>query len=144
MKYEMKKHILRIAFVLTILGIGFQTADAQKETRLDSSPKAFRTFFAKFRKAIEKNDMTSIAAMTRFPFKVFYDSGNEAMLTKSEFIERVNFTFDDEESDFFIEDNPELVIGKDKEYVVITKKGRQLVFAKTRKSFKFVSHIVEP
>lgn len=39
MKYEMKKHILRSAFFLTLLAVGFQTADAQ-EMRLDSSPKA--------------------------------------------------------------------------------------------------------
>lgn len=142
-KYEMKDYILRAAFVLTLFAIGFQIAAAQ-EKRLDSSPKAFRTFFAGFRKAVEKNDKASVASMTKFPFSYGFDAGDEGKMTKAQFIKRFAEIFGKNPKEFLTESNPMFSIGEDGNYIISTEDATHLSFVKQGSGFKFVSYIVKP
>lgn len=142
-KYEMKDYILRVTFVLTLLAIGFQIVAAQ-EKRLDSSPKDFRTFFAKFKKAVEKNDKASVASMTKFPFGYGFDAGDEGKMTKAQFIKRFAEIFGENPKEFLTESNPMFSISEDGKYIISTEDAAHLSFIKQRSGFKFVMYIVEP
>ncbi len=63
----MKKLILLIVLFWSLFAAGSETANAQ-ERRLSSTPKAFQTFYAKFRSAMIKDDKRAVASLTRFPF----------------------------------------------------------------------------
>jgi len=142
-KYKMKDYILRGIFVLTLFAIGFQSVDAQ-EKRLDSSPKDFKTFFSKFRKAVEKNDKTSVASMTKFPFSYGFDAGDEGTMTKAQFIKKFGDIFGKNPKEFFTGDNPRFSKDEDGRYYISTEDASHLSFIKQGNGFKFVSYIVEP
>ena len=78
---------------LTLLFIAFiafnQAANAQEDSWL-SSPKEFRTFYFKFKKAVESNDRAKVASMTVFPFEYGFDTGNEGKWTRRQFIKNCN------------------------------------------------------
>lgn len=137
----MKKYIFLTLLLLTLFGISGQTINAQ-EKRLDSSPKDFKTFFAKFRKAVEKNDKTSVASMTKFPFRYGFDAGDEGTMTRAQFIKRFTEIFDNPK-EFFTEDNPVFSL-EGKTYYISTENASHLSFIKQGSDFKFVSYIVEP
>ena len=140
----MKNFIFTIVFGLTLIVAGYQTANAQTEKRLDAAPRAFQTFFAKFKAAIEKSDKTTAAAMTRFPFSYGFDAGDEGAMTKAQFVKRFVDIFGKSPKRFLPEKNPLFSKGDDGSYVVSTEDAAHLTFVKSGNSFKFASFIVEP
>ena len=140
----MKKFFLLLVFALTTFAAGAQTVSAQAEKRLDSAPRAFQTFFARFKSAVEKSDKTAVALMTRFPFRYGFDAGDEGAMTKAQFVKRFVDIFGKLPKRFLPEKNPLFSKGDDDSYVVSTEDAAHLKFVKSGNSFKFASFIVEP
>jgi hypothetical protein len=139
----MKNFIFLTVLFLMLFAAGSQTTFAQREKRLNSAPAAFRTFFAKFIKAIEKSDKTTVAGMTVFPFRYGFDAGDEGTMTKRQFIRGFNRIFGNSPRRFMTEKNP--VFSRDgANYVISTEDAAHLSFAKSGNTFKFVAYIVEP
>lgn len=136
--------IIAIVVLIAALPIAAQNAPEPVRTRLDSAPKAFRTFFAKFRNAVERKDRTQVAAMTRFPFAYGYDAGDEGKYTRTQFL----MHFKDVTGDFFGEykmgKNPWFSKGDDQTYTISTESASHLTFIKSGNTFKFISYYVEP
>ena len=130
-----------VAALLVVFG---GTASAQSEQRLNSSPKAFRTFFAQFRAAVEKSDKQQVAAMTRFPFKYGFDAGDEGTMTKTQFVRRFGEIFGDAPRNFLPEKNPLFARGDGGSYIVSTDEAAHFIFVKSGTGFKFISYMVEP
>lgn len=139
----MKNFICLIFLGLTLFVGGNQAVFAQ-EKRLNSSPTAFRTFFAKFKSAVEKSSKTEVAAMTRFPFQYGFDAGDEGTMTKAQFIRRFSEIFGSSPKQFLTEKNPRFAIDDDGTYIVSTEDATHLSFVKDGNSFKFTTYIVEP
>lgn len=138
----LKNCILIIGLVLTF-AVNNPPLFAQ-EKRLNSSPRAFRTFYAKFKKAVIKRDKTAIASMTRFPFKYAFDAGDEGTISKTQFIKNFNEIFGDSPSRFFDEKNPLFHIDEDGDYVISTDDAAHQVFVKQGRVFKFAAYLAEP
>lgn len=102
----MKKFSLSLVLLLLLLVVNGQRANAQKETRLNSTPKAFQTFYAKFRNAVVKGDKKTVASLIRFPFSFEYVEENEkGTLSKTRFIEKYDDFFSSERK-IFEQKNP--------------------------------------
>lgn len=140
----MKNFILLIALIFTLFVAGSQPANAQGDKRLDSSPRAFQTFFAKFRSAVAKSDKNVVALMTRFPFAYGFDAGDEGTMSKAQFIKRYKEVFGDAPKDFLTEKNPLFSIVEDGSYFISTEDGAHLMIIKSGNSFKFASYVIEP
>lgn len=135
----MKKVLIAISLLLLISSV----VTAQ-EKRLSSAPQSFRTFYASFKRAVERNDKVAVANMSRFPFSYGYDAGDEGKYTRTQFIRNFRKIFDDPQ-EFFRERNPSFGIDEeDGRYYISTEDAAHLGFVKTGKTFKFVSYIVEP
>lgn len=139
----MKNFIFLIVLFLTLFVINSEVTNAQ-EKRLGSSPKIFRTFFAKFRSAVERNDKTAVASMTRFPLKYGFDAGDEGTMSKAQFLRRFSDVFGDSPKQYFTEKNPRFSRGEAGSYVISTDAAVHLVFVKKGNSFKFTAYIAEP
>lgn len=139
----MKNFIFLVALLVTFFAAGSRTASAQ-EKRLSSSPKIFRTFFAKFRSAVERADKTAVASMTRFPFKYGFDEGNEGTMSRAQFLRRFNYIFGESPKRFFTEKNPVFSRGEAGSYVITTDAAVHLVFVKKGNGFMFRAYIAEP
>jgi hypothetical protein len=140
----MKNIILSIFFVAALFVFGGQVARAQ-ETRLSSSPKAFRTFFAKFLTAVRAGDKSSVASMTRFPFKYGFDAGDEGTIrSKAQFARKFADFFGKSPKGFVSERNPLFSRGDGGNYEVVTEDATHLIFVKSGGTFKFTAFIVEP
>lgn len=140
----MRTFILFGFLVLAHFMVFAGTASAQKEQRLNSSPRAFRTFFAKFRAAVEKSDKRQVATMTRFPFKYGFDAGDEGTMTKTQFVRRFKEIFGDYPRRFLPQRNPLFSRGDGGSYVVSTDEASHFIFVKSGTGFKFIAYIVEP
>jgi hypothetical protein len=140
----LKNFFLLIFFALLLFITGGQTAKAQEEKRLDSAPRAFQTFFAEFRTAIEKSDKTAIVRMTRFPFRYGFDAGDEGAMTRAQFVKRFTEIFGKSPKQFLPEKNPLFSKGGDGSYTVSTEDAAHLSFVKSGSGFKFAAYIVEP
>ena len=128
---------------MTLFVINNQTVNAQ-EKRLNSSPPAFRTFFLKFKVAVERSDKTAVAAMTDFPFEYGFDAGDEGTMSKAQFIKGFNKVFGKSPKQFLPEKNPVFFRGDGGSYVISTNDAADLIFVKKGNSFKFTAIIVEP
>lgn len=134
------KKLLMISLVL----LSFSVVVSAQEKRLSDAPKSFRTFYASFKRAVERNDKQAVAAMSRFPFAYGYDAGDEGKYTRTQFIQNFKLIFHDPK-DFFRESNPGFGIDDaDGRYYISTEDASHLGFVKSGKTFKFVSYIVEP
>lgn len=140
----MKKLIFFIIIGGGLLFAGSQTAAAQAERRLDSSPAAFRAFFQRFRNAVEKSDKTAVAALTAFPFSYGFDAGDEGKMTRAQFIKRFNEIFGNAPKRFLKERNPLFSRPDRGSYVVSTDEAAHFIFVRTRSGFKFTAYMVEP
>jgi hypothetical protein len=140
----MKNFIFLTVLFLTLFAASSQTTFAQREKRLNSAPPAFRTFFAKFIKAVEKSDKTAVAAMTVFPFQYGFDAGDEGTMTKTQFVRGFNRIFGDSPRRFMTEKNPVFSRGDGGSYMISTEDAAHLSFVKSGGVFKFSAYIVEP
>lgn len=137
----MKKIILFGVLVLAHFIVFSAAASAQQ--RLSSSPRAFQTFFAKFRAAVEKSERQQVAAMTRFPFKYAFDAGDEGTMTKRQFIKQFKRTFGNSPRESLPGKNP-LFSRDGSNYIVSTDDASHFIFVKSGAGFKFIAYLVEP
>jgi len=137
----MKNSPLILVLVLTFFTINIQTTNAQ-EKRLNSSPPAFRTFFSKFKTAVERSDKTAVASITSFPFRYGFDAGDEGTMSRSQFIKGFSRIFGRSPGKFFTEKKP--LFTKDRaNYTVSTEDAAHLTFVRKGSGFTFTSYIVE-
>ncbi|MEQ1921163.1 MAG: hypothetical protein ABL952_01525 [Pyrinomonadaceae bacterium] len=136
--------IIAIVILLAALPIAAQNAPEPKRDRLDSAPKAFRVFFAKFQTAVEKNNKTQVVAMTRFPFAYGYDAGDEGMYTRAQFLKNYKHVTGDFFGEYRMGKNPWFSKEDAVTYIISTENASHLTFAKSGNTFKFMSYIVEP
>jgi hypothetical protein len=139
-----KRIIIAIVILLTALPIASQNLPEPVRDRLDSAPKAFRTFFAKFRTAVEKNRKTEVTSMTRFPFEYAYDAGDEGSYSRAQFLKNYKFVTGDFFGEYKMERNPVFSKSRDGEFVISTESASHLLFVRSGNTFKFVSYFVEP
>lgn len=134
------KKLLIVGLILVSLSV----AGSSQDKRLSDAPASFRTFYAVFKRAVERNDKTAVAGMCRFPFSYGYDAGDEGKYTRTQFIRNFRKIFDDPR-DFFRENNPRFGIDtEDGRYYISTEDASHLGFIKIGRTYKFVSYIVEP
>lgn len=140
----MKRRIFTaIIVILAALPIAAQYAPEPERDRLSSAPKSFRTFFAKFRSAVERRDKTQVASMTKFPFRYGYDAGDEGTYTRSQFLKNFTHVTGDFFGEYKMDKNP--WFSKDgATYIISTESASHLSFKKSGNTFKFTSYIVEP
>lgn len=136
--------IIAIVILLAALPIAAQNAPEPVRNRLDSAPKAFRTFFAKFRTAVEKGNKTQVAAMTRFPFAYEYDAGDEGKYTRTQFLKNYKHVTGDFFGEYKMGKNPWFAKEDAVTYIISTESASHLAFTKSGNTFKFMSYIVEP
>jgi hypothetical protein len=138
----MKNITFLFVLAITIFVVNNQSIIAQ-EKRLNSSPEAFRTFFSKFKSAVENSDKTAVASMTVFPFKYGFDAGDEGKMSKAQFVKRFNEIFGRNPKKFMTEKNP--MFRKDGgSYIVSTEDAAHLIFVRDKSGFKFSAYMVEP
>lgn len=135
----MKKTVI-VFFLLLLSSLSI----AAQEKRLSSSPQAFRTFFAAFKKTVEKGDRSGVAAMTSFPFEYGFDAGDEGKMSRSQFIKRFSEIFGKHPKNFLPERNPVFSRGDDGSYQISTEDASHYSFKKLGGKFRFMSYMVEP
>jgi hypothetical protein len=141
---QMKKLILLIVLFLSLLAINSERANAQKTLRLNSTPKAFQTFYAKFRKAVVKGDKKTVASLTQFPFKYGFDAGDEGTFSKSQFMKRFDDIFGSERK-IFAQKNPVFYSEKAETYTLEDDwDASNFIFEKRGTSYKFTAYVAEP
>ncbi len=135
---------IAIVVLLSALSIAAQNAPEPERKHLNSAPMAFRTFFAKFRAAVEKNRKTEVAAMTRFPFPYGYDAGDEGTYSKTQFLKHFKDVTGDFFGEFKMEKNPVFSMGDKRTFIISTDSASHLSFVRSGNTFKFISYYVEP
>jgi hypothetical protein len=140
----MKKPILLTVLFLSLFAVtGNGTADAQKNQRLNSTPKAFQAFYAKFRNAVVKGDKNTVASLTRFPFKYGFDAGDEGTFSKTQFLDKFDDFFGRERK-IFAQKNP-MFYSKAGAYNLTDEyDATHYIFKKKGASYKFTAYIAEP
>jgi hypothetical protein len=140
----MKKLILSIVLFLSLLFINGETANAQKALRLSSTPKAFQTFYAKFRSAVVRSDKKTAVSLTHFPFRYGFDAGDEGTFSKTQFIKIFDRIFVSERK-IFAQKNPVFYSEKAGSYTLLDEwDASHFTFQKKGASYKFTAYIAEP
>jgi len=140
----MKKLILLTILFLSLFAFaGSGTVNAQKRLRLNSTPKAFQIFYAKFKNAVIKRDKKTVVSITQFPFRYGFDAGDEGTFSKAQFIEKFD-NFFDEESDIFAQKNPEFYQKAGTYNLTDEFNASHYIFEKKGASYKFTAFIAEP
>lgn len=136
----------RIAFLTILLAVlfavGGAAASAQKKQRLNQTPKAFQTFYNKFKNAVVKKDKAAVAALTEFPLKYGFDAGDEGTFTKTQFLERFDDIFGGDST--FLQKNPVLQETDGNYILFIDSEATSYAFDKKGASYKFTGYFVEP
>ena len=136
--------IMRKVLVLSLVLFALSAVVSAQEKKLSNAPQSFRTFYAAFKRAVERNDKIAVANMSRFPFSYGYDAGDEGKYNRRQFIKNFKLIFHDPK-DFFRERNPRFGIDSDDgRYYISTEDASHLGFVKSGRTYKFVSYIVEP
>ena len=138
----MKKHILLIVLFLS-LALNSEWANAQKQLRLNSTSKAFQTFYAKFRNAVIKRDKETVASLTQFPFGYGFDAGDEGTFSKAQFIKRFDDFFGGGRK-IFTQKNPVFYSEGDTYNLTDEWDASHFIFKKKGTSYKFTDYIAEP
>ena len=138
----MKKLILLIVLFWSLIAANHTTANSQ-EKRLNSTPKAFQTFYAKFRNAAVKGDKNTVASMTQFPFEYGFDAGDEGTFSKAQFIERFDDFFG-EERKIYAQKNPIFYSEAGTYNLTDNDDASHYIFEKKGASYKFTAYVSEP
>jgi hypothetical protein len=140
----MKKIILlSVLFLSLFAATGSGTANAQKSLRLKSTPKAFQTFYAKFRNAVVRGNKNTVASLTQFPFKYAFDAGDEGTFTKAQFIKKFDNIFGAERN-IFAQKNPMFYSEAGTFSLTDETDASHYVFKKKGASYKFTLYASEP
>jgi hypothetical protein len=137
----MTMKVLILAGVLFALSHG--AVFAQKTVRLNSTPKAFRTFFANFKNAVAKGNRQAVAAMTRFPFQWGFDAGDEGTWSRSQFIRNYDKVLTRREV-FLTAKNPTFYAEGGTYNFTDESDASHYIFKKHGSTYKFTAYIVEP
>lgn len=138
----MKKLVLAIGLFWSLVAGSYETANAQAEQKLNLSPKAFQTFYAKFRSAMVKGDENTVASLTQFPFEYGLDAGDEGKLSKAQFIKKFKEFFGGYKN-LFAQKNP-VFYSEAGSFNLTSDDATHFSFEKKGASYKFTSMIVEP
>ncbi len=139
---KIRKCVL-VATLLSIVALTAAGVPAQKRQKLSATPKAFQTFYAKFRTAAAKGDKAAVAAMTRFPFIYGFDAGDEGTFTRSQFIQRFNDMFGGKRA-FFSRRDPVLMNHGGAYTLTDESDASHYVFEKVGPGYRLKAFIVEP
>ncbi len=134
----------RLVLLLVALAASIVPIDAQTETRLKQCPAAFRTFYSGFTAAVRRSDKIKVASMTKFPLSWGLDAGDEGKYTRDEFIENFSTLFGENTSELMQERNPLCTRDHDGTLVITSKDALHLNFARSGKTYKLSSYVVEP
>ena len=136
---------LIVVLVLTVamLLIGGSSADAQTTRRLSATPKAFQTFYAKFKSAVLRGDKRAVASMTRFPFSYGWDAGDEGTYTRSQFLRKYNDILGGTRR-LFGQSNPKFYNDENSLSLADTSDASHYGFNKKGGKYYFTSIMVEP
>lgn len=137
----MRKIVLLIVLVWLIVAANGVTAVAQ-EKRLNSTPKAFQTFYAKFKSAMVKGDKTAVASLTQFPFRYGFDAGDEGTFSKAQFTKRFKELFGSYKK-LFAQNNPVFALDEGT-FNLTSDDATHFRFEKKGATYKFVAMISEP
>lgn len=143
MKTNKKLILLTVLFWSLFAITGNGIANAQKKQRLDSTPKAFRIFYNKFRNAVINSDKNIIVSLTQFPFQYGFDAGDEGTFSKTQFIEK----FDDllgGERKIFAQKNPVFYLEAGTYNLMDENDASHYIFEKKGMNYKFTAYVVEP
>jgi len=132
------KKILIISIVLLFAAVSASAQVEINEKRLDSAPRAFRTFFSSFSRAAAKREKAQVAAMTRFPLPYGFDAGDEGTMNRTRFLKEFDYIFDEP-----FEKNPLFSRGEDGTYVITTDYAAHLNFIKIKGKFMLIGYYVE-
>ena len=139
----MKNIILLTVLFLSLFAVNGETANAQRTQRLNSTPKAFQTFYAKFRNAVIKGNKNTVASMTQFPFEYGFDAGDEGTFSKTQFIERFDVFFGGEQK-IFAQKNPIFYSEAGTYNLTDNDDASHFIFEKKGVSYKFTAYVSEP
>lgn len=137
----MKKAVLLIVLVWLMVAANSENTFAQ-EKRLRSTPKAFQTFYAKFKSAMVKDDKTAVVSLTQFPFRYGFDAGDEGTFSKAQFTKRFKELFGNYKK-LFSQNNPVFALDEGT-FNLTSEDATHFRFEKKGASYKFVAMISEP
>lgn len=126
----------------SLIAANHTTVNAQ-EKRLNSTPKAFQTFYVKFRNAVIKGDKNIVASMTQFPFEYGFDAGDEGTFSKAQFIKKFDDFFG-EERKIFAQKNPVFYFEARTYNLTDNDDASHYIFEKKGASYKFTAYAAEP
>jgi hypothetical protein len=136
----MKKVIVSMLIAAVLAMSGF----AQDERRDGQCPAAFRTFYGKFKSAVIRNDKTSVAAMTKFPFIWGFDAGDEGTYSRSQFVRNFGRLFDADVRRFLRRKDLACVRSSSGAIDITTENALHLGFVRSGRTYMFASYMVEP
>ncbi len=116
---------------------------AQRTVRLSSTPSAFRVFYKKFVKAVNRGVGTEIAAMTNFPFQYGFDAGDEGVWTRNQFLKNYGNIFMPQPIVFKRRD-PQFTVEAGTYTLYDSSDASAFTFKKRGSSYKLISYVVEP
>ncbi len=137
----MKKNFILLVVVLALTAV---TAAAQ-ENKLNSAPASFRAFFSNFKRAVVKGDKHAVADLTRFPFKAVFDAGDEADMTKAQFIKRFRDVFSVDAGEYLTDEYLTFSRGNNGSYNVSNgSDASHMIFVKLKNTYRFTAMYSEP
>ena len=143
----MKRIALSITSIVVLsvgmLLIAVTTADSQTTRRLTSTPKAFQSFYTKFRAAVLRGDKKAVASMTSFPFPYGWDAGDEGTYTHKQFLAKYNDMFRGTRK-LFSRSNPSFTVDGNSISITNMADASGYIFEKKGHSYYFTSFVVEP
>lgn len=140
----MKRYVtLAVVGMILLIATCAQTSPAQQSTRLSSTPREFRVFFASFRSALLRGDKGQVAALTSFPFEYGWDAGDEGTYTRAQFVRRYNDIFAQTRK-LFSQKDPTFYVSRGKYDLTNTDEAAHYLFEKKGGRYRFVAFIVEP
>lgn len=133
-----------LLFFLLSFGVLFYgNAYAQSSRKLNNTPKAFQTFYAKFKSAVARKDKTAVAALTKFPFRYGWDAGDEGTYSKAEFTKNFKRIFEGG-TKLFGKSNPTFTVDGSTYDLTNNDDASHYIFKKIGSRYWFTSMIVEP
>lgn len=140
----MRSHFFSIVFLIAFFAfVSIANINGQTEKRLISTPKAFQTFFAKFKRATVNGDKKVVATMTSFPFRYGWDAGDEGTYDRAQFLANFDKIFGDARN-LFRQKNPKFYIGDHSYGLTNEEDASHYRFEKRGSTYKLVAFVVEP
>ena len=128
--------MIALVFLAPLIVVG------QSDRKLKSTPKAFQSFYSKFRSAVAKRDKNAVVSMTLFPFEYGWDAGDEGTYNRTQFISKFNDIFGSRK--IFSQPNPTFYVENGSFNLTDTSDASHYIFAKKGSKYYFKAFIAEP